>query len=256
MSKILTLYFTKDKSTFNPNNFERIVNQIGVEQEIYIVSREPINFKEFKNIVVHTNQDWPVPLRIGYSFNIAIKRIDKNITEFKYIFKVDDDVILPENYLLELVKSKPIVAGIGPALLISIPFYLNILNGKYPINYCDDGYISALAISKGIWPELYNGNIIIPSVITLKEREYIYGVEYYKWGLHPLLFIILFTTRVYLIISKKMKLFQKKSFKAFLYNFVGYLHAYLNNYKKYNFHKEYTKMRILHLINSFFKYYL
>ena len=35
MKSILTPYFTKDESTFNPRSLENVLNQAGVEQKIY-----------------------------------------------------------------------------------------------------------------------------------------------------------------------------------------------------------------------------
>ena len=251
---ILTLYFTKDESTFNPHSLKSVVNQKGIIQKIYVISSSPINLRKYgfdlTGIVVPTKQSWPIPVRIGFSFNVALKLIREDLSKYDYLFKVDGDVILPEDYLLKLTTSKPLIAGYGPAMLISTKFFKVILEGKYPINYCDDGYIIAAAIAKGIWPKLHTVRIRIPQVTTISMREYMYGIEYYKWGM-PLVFLILhILTRIYLKVTKKMRETQEKNFKAYLWNIVGYIHASINKERKYYFHKEYGKMRILHIYHS------
>ncbi len=53
---ILTLYFTKDESTFNPRSLKSVLDQVGVEQRVYVVSASPIDLKKhgfnLENIVV------------------------------------------------------------------------------------------------------------------------------------------------------------------------------------------------------------
>ncbi|MEM1596022.1 MAG: hypothetical protein QXS24_02590 [Desulfurococcaceae archaeon] len=257
MIKVLTLYFTRDKLTFNPRSLESVVNQMNVSQDIYVISAEPIDLWNYgfriSNVVIPTKSTWPVPIKIGYSFNAALVKINKEIDRYDYVFKVDGDVILPKDYLINLASRKPHVAGIGPALLISTVFFKKLMKNKYPVTYCDDGFIFALAISKGVWPLHYTGggDVIIPPIITLKDREYIYGVEYYKWGLPPILLVIHPITRIYLKITRKMKEYQRKNLRAYLYNAVGYVHALIHNVKKYEFSREYGKMRIIHLYHKF-----
>lgn len=253
MSRVLTLYFTRDETTFNYESLRSVMDQINVDQSIYLVSARPIRLERYgirvPNIVVRTKQSWPVPIKIGFSFNVALLKISENIEQYDYIFKVDGDAVLPRDYLYNLISQRPHVAGIGPALLISFVFFKKLMKNKYPINYCDDGYIFALAISNGIWPLRYKGigDIKIPPIVTLADREYIYGMEYYKWGLPLILLIILPLTRIYLRATGRMKPYQQKSLKAFLYNIVGYIHALIHGEKKYGFHCKYGKMRIIHL---------
>jgi len=70
MKSILTPYFTKDESTFNPRSLENVLNQAGVEQKIYGVA-SPIGLKRhgfnIENIVVPTRPSWSVPVRMGVS---------------------------------------------------------------------------------------------------------------------------------------------------------------------------------------------
>ncbi|MEM1720556.1 MAG: hypothetical protein QW496_06920 [Desulfurococcaceae archaeon] len=259
MIRVLTLYFTKDESTFNRESLESVVNQVGVLQDIYVISASPIDLKkrglDIPNIVVSTRSSWPVPIRIGYSFNVALLFIERKtgLHQYHYLFKVDGDVVLPKDYLYNLIAQKPLVSGIGSALLISTAFFKVLMKNRYPVNYCDDGFIFALAISRGAWPLDYNGkgSIEVPPIITLKDREYAYGIEYYKWGMPPILLLLLPLTRIYLKVTRKMREHQRKDMKAYLYNIVGYIHALIHRTKKYEFHREYGRMRIVHLYHGF-----
>jgi hypothetical protein len=254
---ILTFYFTKDESTFNPRSLKSVVGQGGVAQKIYIVSASPINLKKYgfglQNIVVPTRQSWPVPVRVGFSFNVALRLSGENLVYYDYLFKVDGDAVLPSDYLSTLLSLKPLVAGYGPAMLISSKFFRAVLGGVYPINYCDDGFIIAAAIARGIWPVLHHKDIDVPDAPTLPQREYIYGEEYYKWGMPLPLILIHSLSRIYLRASGKMKKTQRKELKAYLWNMAGYIHAFLNKEKRYRFHRDYGKMRILQLYHSFIK---
>lgn len=256
MIKVLTFYFTKDESTLNVKGLRSVLTQVGVSQDIYVVSASPVNLERYgfhlPNIVVSTKPSWPVPVKIGFSFNVALLLVGERINNYQYIFKVDGDVVIPKDYLINLMIQKPLIAGIGPALLISTTFFKKLLKNKYPVNYCDDGFILALAISKGIWPLNYKGKELInmPPISTLKDREYIYGIEYYKWGMPFILLLILPLTRIYLKIAKKMKPYQRKELKAYLFNIIGYIHAFIHKFRKYDFHREYRRMRIRHLYDS------
>lgn len=256
---ILTLYFTKDESTFNPESLRSVLSQVNVKQKVYVVSASPLNLSkydfELTNIVVPTRKSWPVPIRVAHSFNTALKLSQENIYEYDYLFKVDGDVVLPPDYLAYLTSSKPIVAGFGPALLISTRFFKCALRETYPINYCDDGYILALAIAIGSWPIPYYdpSKIGIPEIRTQTDREYIYGIEYYKWGTPLPLLIILPLTRVYLKMLNKLEKTQKKELKAYIWNITGYIHAVINKENKYWFHKRYSRMRLLHLYHGMLK---
>jgi len=79
-------------------------------------------------------------VRVGFSFNVALKLVKEDISKYSYLFKVDGDAILPSDYLASLMKSKPLVAGYGPAMLISTKFFRAVLKGVCSMNYCDDNF--------------------------------------------------------------------------------------------------------------------
>jgi hypothetical protein len=230
--KVLTLFLTKDESTFIQENYERAKNQKDVDQEVYVISAKPIYIKN--NIVIQVSQSLPVPVRIGLSIRNALKKID--VKSYTHIFKVDGDIKLPLDYLSNLLDKKTPVAGIGPALLISVPFFIDKMLGEYPINYCDDGYISAFYTSVvGNLPLGYDGDEVIgtlPNPVS-KKIEYSYGIEYYKWGL-PLKILLL--NRLIFILGKPLE-----GLKSIVYCTAGYISAVVKKYKCYNWWKDYKR---------------
>jgi len=252
-SKVLMLYLCKDQASFNHAKFLSAKKQEGIDKKIFIISARPI-VADAPNIVVPTRKEWPLPVRIGFSINVALRIINDNygtrLRDFDYIFKVDCDVALPKDYVLFLISRKAPVGGIGAALLISVPFFIKALKAKYPISHCDDGYIFALSVSKGIWPESYHAeNLLVPPVIFDYKREFAYGVEYYKWGLSPVMLLMV------LILSRFVGLrpHEKRSIKAHIHNIAGYMWAFLHRVEKYHFWRDYRRMRNRHFAEKVLK---
>jgi len=233
--RILTLFLTKDDTTFVEENYERVRCQKSVDQDIYIVSAKPIGNAK-NNIVIHVPEDLPVPLRIGLTIRMALKKID--IARYTYIFKVDGDVKLPSDYLINLINKRVPIAGIGSAFVISTSFFFNRMSGKYPLNYCDDGYILALGASTlGMLPPRYDGIGIIetsPTPIS-KEVEHFYGIEYYKFGL-PLKILLL--NRLLLFVMRN----PLEGLKGIAYCISGYLSAVIRKEKRYDWWKTYSRI--------------
>ena len=245
--RILTIYMCKNRRVFHPENYASVVHQKGVEQDIYVVSTEPLMTEGVRDIVVPVKEEWPLPIRVGYSINTALgvlNRAGKKLDRYSYLFTVDNDVLLPSDYLKTLIAKGSPIAGVGPALLISTLFFLTKLNGKYPLKHCDDGYVAALSVSIGAWPPAYDGKgrLILPPIRYIHAREFAYGVEYYKWGLPTQLLILI------PVASRLLKLMphEKRSFGANLTNIAGYLWAALHRVKKYSFHEKYGRMRSRH----------
>jgi len=226
------LFLTRDESTFIQENYKRVKNQKDVDQEVYVVSAKPICIEN--NLVIQVSQSLPVPIRIGLSIRIALKKI--NVKSYTHIFKVDGDIKLPLDYLSNLLNKKTPVAGIGAALLISVPFFIAKMSGEYPINYCDDGYISAFYTSvAGNLPLGYDGDELVgtlPNPIS-REIEYSYGIEYYKWGL-PLKILLL--NRLIFILGKPLE-----GLKSIVYCTAGYISAIAKKCKRYNWWKDYER---------------
>jgi hypothetical protein len=100
--RVLTLFLTRDESTFIQENYKRVKNQKDVDQEVYVVSAKPICIEN--NLVIQVSQSLPVPIRIGLSIRIALKKI--NVKSYTHIFKVDGDIKLPLDYLSNLLNKK------------------------------------------------------------------------------------------------------------------------------------------------------
>ncbi|MHA1583355.1 MAG: hypothetical protein ACTSYM_12785 [Candidatus Baldrarchaeia archaeon] len=230
-TKILTLFLTKDESTFIRENYERVKYQKEVDQDIYVISAKPIHIEN--NLVIQVPQNLPVPLRIGLSIRAALRKI--NLKKYTHIFKIDGDIKIPLDYLCNLLKKGTPVAGIGPALLISVSFFIRNMSGEYPINYCDDGYISALYTSiTGKLPPGYDGDGVIetlPNPVS-REIEFPYGIEYYKWGL-PLKILLL--NRLLFAINNPLE-----GVKSIVYCTAGYISASVNKIEHYGWWKNYA----------------
>jgi hypothetical protein len=249
-TKVLTLYLCKDKRYFREKNFLSVKNQEGVDQRVFIISAKPIKV-DAPNIVVPTKSDWLLPIRVSFSINIALKIIELKynvkLRDFDYIFKVDSDALLPSNYVKKLVSQPILVAGIGPALIISVPFFIKALSKKYPVTYCDDGFVTAKSIALGLWPRsLRSDSLIVPPVRFDSKKEFAYGIEYYKWGLSPLLLaLVLMFSRVL-----RLRPHEKRSLRAHVANIAGYIWASLHGIEKYSFWQDYRRMRNRHFAES------
>lgn len=217
-------------------NYERVRKQVGVVQDIYVVSAQPVPVEN--NIVVPVPQSFPLPVRIGVSINNALRRI--GIEGYTHIFKVDSDAELPPDYLAGLLSAGKPIAGRGVALLISTEFFRKFLKSKYPVSYCDDGYIAAVSIAYGWWPPEYMGHFEFP-VIHQPMREYTYGREYYKWGLPLPLFIL---------ISPKLLATKRRDIRSLVCNLSGYLSAALAREARYEWWRRYAYFRTKHFVEK------
>lgn len=240
-ARILTLFLTRDINTFKRENYEKVKNQVSVIQDIYVVSASPIPVEN--NIVVPLPQRFPLPIRVAVSINKALRKID--IEKYTHIFKVDSDVSLPPDYLINLLSTGKPVAGRGAALLISTTFFHRFLGGKYPVSYCDDGYISAVSIAHGWWPS-YSGKfrpvLCNPFRATYQPlREFAYGCEYYKWGLPFPLFVLL----ILFILTTG-----QKDLASLVHNLAGYLSSAIRGEQKYVWWRSYAYYRVKHLVDK------
>jgi hypothetical protein len=231
--RILTLFLTRDASTFIPENYKCVL-----EQDVYVISAEPIPIEN--NIVVKPPQA-PVPVRIGVTVNVALKKI--NIEKYTHIFKVDGDNLLPRDYLKNLLLKDAPVAGIGCAMLIKMDFFLKVMHGKYPVNYCDDGYIFALSMSLGFPAPIYSGaeKVFSPwsQFCISKERTIGYGGEYWKWGLGWVPHIFCFASLL-LYYAKRGSV---NGLRIWIWETVGRIRALVEREEKYFFSERYSRIK-------------
>jgi hypothetical protein len=186
--KILTLYLAKDH--INKICYESVVNQQGVNQDIIVISAVKIDVPN--NFVVKVPQDYPLPVRVAISINYVLNHIKKNGKKYDYLFKVDNDVILPPNYLIDLISRRKPIIGPGPAMLINFSFFEKHYGFKWPLCYCDDMFMKVYAFAKGFIEDIWEKDIKIKLISEWqpsKFRSYIYGKEYYKFGF-PIFYMI------------------------------------------------------------------
>jgi hypothetical protein len=241
--RVLTLYLVRGRKDFDAKRFLSVVRQRCVEQDVFIVSAEPIpGFRN--NIVVRVPGEWPVPVRVAYSINkalIELRRRGLRLEDYDYLFKVDGDVVLPEDYVAKLVERRPPVAGKGVAMLISTKFFRAGLRGRYPISHCDDSYILSRAVALGYWPREYTGprGLVIESIKFFRDREYAYGAEYYKWGMPFTLLLLMSIINVVRYHASG----KGKPLLAWVWNIAGYLWAALRRLEKYEWSRDFARYR-------------
>lgn len=63
-------------------------------------------------------------------------------------------------------------------LLISICFFCKLLKGRYPVNYCDDGYIAVVSNAHGWWPRVWRQILLFLPLIHQYRGEHTYGYEH------------------------------------------------------------------------------
>ncbi|MEM3695961.1 MAG: glycosyltransferase family A protein [Candidatus Bathyarchaeia archaeon] len=233
MVSVLTLYITKD--TIDQKCYDSVLKQKGVRQDVIVVSAKKIEVSN--NFVVEVPQSYPLPVRVGLSINRALK-VYWNCEKYDYLFKVDGDVLLPQDYLLNLMsKNKPIV-GAGCAMLIEAEFFKTQFGSKWAVTYADDEYMKAYAFAMGFINELWEKDDL---GISFKyrpplSRAYIYGKEYYKYGA-PIWFMCL---RVIASIRNRIKkLATCIPISHSIYSFGGYVS--MLGTKKYEWHDDYAR---------------
>ena len=180
----------------------------------------------------------PVPIRVGLSLNLALKRI--SLHGYSHIFKVDGDVELPEDYLANLLAKSSPVAGAGCAFVIRRDFFEKVF-GVYPINLCDDGYILAKATAfMGKIPPVYDGekcNLRF-SFSSNFSRIFYYGIEHYKWGDYLLVIVLNHLVSVFKRKESPLVVLKRMVFYA-----TGFIYARLKNVRKYEWAESYRKVR-------------
>ncbi len=81
---------------------------------------------------------YSVGQRSAYAFNRAIRNV--NLEEYDYLLKLDDDVILPPNFLEANVGLADYV-GEGRAMILKIKTLLQIMGGNLKVMQCEDTYL-------------------------------------------------------------------------------------------------------------------
>ena len=232
MVTVLSLYITKD--SVNKRCYESVLTQIGVEQDLVVVSAKRVN--GLNNFVVEVSEDDPLPVRVGSSINKALAKFWDH-GKYDYFFKVDGDVFVPPNFICEMIAMKEEIVGPGCAILIEAGFFEKHFKSRWAVCYCDDMYMKAYAFSKGmietVWEEksMIEADYDYPNV-----RRYLYGKEYYKFGA-PLWYVILILLVSIINSIRKMK--HRVSAIGSLNLLGGYLSAV--GTKRYRWKKDFAR---------------
>jgi hypothetical protein len=230
---ILTLYITKD--SIDEKCYSSVLKQKGVKQDVIVVSARKIEVAN--NFVVEVPQSYPLPVRVGFSINRALE-VYWDDKKYDYLFKVDGDVLLPQNYLLNLISENKPIIGAGCAMLIEAGFFRDHFRNRWAVTYVDDEYMKAYAFAMGFINELWER---IDLSITFEyrpslSRQYIYGKEYYKYGA-PIWFMFL---RVIASIRNRIKKIPAYiPVSHSIYSIGGYIS--MIGTKRYEWHSNYTK---------------
>lgn len=191
-AKVLTFYLARDR--IDPVLFSAVVNQ-SHDQDIIIVSAIPISAPPSAQnyVVVPPKNLMCVSLRVAYSINMALAHFwDPN--KYSFFFKVDDDVLLPPNYLRRLISAsneRPIIGTWG-GMLIEGAFFQFLYGGRWEFCYTDDVAMRAHAYAFGFVPGLGDGmmGICTPSDSQKISRFILYGKGKYQMG-YPLWSLLL-----------------------------------------------------------------
>jgi hypothetical protein len=124
--------------------------------------------------------------RIIDAENDGLKHIN-NLRNFDYILKLDGDTILGKDFLKNNLAGSPDTVGAGPAFLIKVSPFIEILGGKfYPDS--EDPYVITRFMMAGKKVQGYyeapkyigsHSSLDVPQLVSL-------GFMYYKLGWMPI----------------------------------------------------------------------
>jgi len=247
MYRILTLYLAKN--SINKECYDTIIRQKRVKQTIVVVSAKKLDVPN--NFVVEIPLKYPLPVRVGWSINRALE-VYWDWRKYNYFFKIDNDVSIPPDYLIDLIKRKTPIIGPGCAMLIEASFFEKCFKSKWAVSYCDDLYMKAKAFAMGFIEKLWETNLK-PITFEYKPsyyRAYIYGKEYYKFG-DPFWFMWLSLAAS--IKNSLLHVPQRIPITNSIYSIGGYISEI--GAKKYPWHKSYarnlTKLYLQKLLSKF-----
>jgi hypothetical protein len=233
MVRILTLYLAKD--FVNQECYESILKQESVDQDLVVVSAKKIDVAS--NFVAEVPREYPLPVRVGLSINRALA-VHWNMRKYDYLFKVDNDVALPSDYLLDLVSRKRAIIGPGCAMLIEARFFERHFGSRWALSYCDDMYMKAYAFAKGFTEQIWEKDLkpMSAEYNPPNSREYEYGKEFYKFG-DPFWLMCLRLLASIRNTFKRRK--DRISITGSIYAIAGYVSEL--GTRKYEWHENYTK---------------
>jgi hypothetical protein len=225
MVNILTFILSKDQTTYNNEGYASVLNQQNVNQDIYVISAEPIPC--INNFVVKVSESYPVSIRVAISINEALRYYWS--PKYDYFFKVDSDIILDPNYLIiQIEKNIPLI-GLGWTLLIKNKVFSQVFQSRWFVSYCDDFCMIAKAFSYGLITSLnenegHHRSANANAPIIDKKRRYYVGHEFRKIGFPFWYMLSTFILNIFI-----------GNITTEIYDLSGYIHAF--NIRKYDFAK-------------------
>jgi len=121
--------------------------------------------------------------RVGKALTKAFTKYD--ISKYNYVLKLDDDVILPRDFIKIHIDSGLDIIGKGQALLIRTEALLRCLGKLWPPIAADDAYLRLLLLAcgyRGRRLEWLTPVYVEPVKLSLK-RSFEIGRDYYRMGL-------------------------------------------------------------------------
>jgi hypothetical protein len=122
---------------------------VGIGSKILFRKLANANFSEkIKLIYVKPDFSKDLGTRVSQAINVSLKHV--NLESYDYLLRFDADTVLPKNFLRTNLAAKPDLIGAhGSAMMLSIPRFTKLLNGKFPEVNSEDSYIYYLYQSHG-----------------------------------------------------------------------------------------------------------
>ena len=180
--------------------------------------------------------------RVGFSITVLLKYLEKidKLKDYDYMLKLDDDVVLPKDFIKKNLKYKYIIMGYGPAMIINMRYYTRIFNAAWPISVADDVIVEYTLDSiwksrSKVW-EYIQEPIILRPIRPSVKRSFKAGYEFYRMGFttpYMLLYLmkhVLKTARLRINLRLKIGILCR-----FIVQLLGYISALLTSTDKYKF---------------------
>jgi hypothetical protein len=157
------------------------------------------------------------PAKMSLVLNNGLEGVD--LSRFDYVLRVDDDTVLPRNFVEENLRGFPDVVGLGNAMLIRVSSFLRVMGGRFFVEH-DDSYVWFKFASLGLLCQDY---VVKP--VLVRGAGCGHGVRYFvergefmfQFGYEPFHVLVK-------VLLDRMNLFM----------LVGYFRALLLRYPKFD----------------------
>lgn len=226
---VLDLYPEETINSLNSQTIkpERIIVVAGTTR-VYRESKE----RGIETVFVKPNLTEHIGIRVSKAMNVAIRTLNINLNEYDYLLKVDDDVVLPPDFIERcILEGADCVGGSGYAELFKMKTFIELFGGSFPEVVSDDTFreflvmVSNRKFSK--WP--------VKPIMRLKKKHgwryyYELGYDRYKLGYDPIHII-----------------FHLRHGKMYLFYVAGYFVSLLRREKRYHFAPKIFRLKLSEL---------